>query len=116
MPEPKFTPGPWKIPDQTWRTRLTVEALGEGVACPGSGGAMSYTHTICTLDWNGTPEWDANARLIAAAPSLYAALDELREAVADALCNEGIPGFDPYRLPRAQIAASNAILKARGEV
>lgn len=31
---------------------------------------MSYTDTVCELTWNNTPEWDANARLIALAPTL----------------------------------------------
>jgi hypothetical protein len=57
------------------------------IACPGSGGAMSGTETVCSLDWNGTPEWEANARLIAAAPDLLAACKQAAELFED---DEGI--------------------------
>ena len=88
MAETVHTPEPWFVPDQTWarETRIEVE---DGIACPGSGGAMSYTTTVCTLGWNSTtPEWEANARLIAAAPDLLEALapfaDQARHHAADA--------------------------------
>jgi len=65
------TLGPWRVPDQTYRRNLTVETIDdELVACPGSGGAMSYTDEICTLGWSNTPEWGANARRIARLPDL----------------------------------------------
>lgn len=41
---------------------------------------MSYTSTVCKLDWYGTPEWEANARLIAAAPDLLSQLKRLAHA------------------------------------
>lgn len=72
----KHTPGHWFVPDQTLARNLTVE-VDDGIACPGSGGAMSYTTEVCVLGWKGTPEWDANARLIAAAPDMLEALREL---------------------------------------
>lgn len=82
------TEGPWVVPDQTWRRSLTVEIdCGEGdrlIKCPGSGGAMSYTDTICTLAWSNTAEWEANGRLIALAPTLARqrlAAEKLREAL-----------------------------------
>lgn len=50
---------------------------------------MSYTDTVCELAWNNTPEWDANASLIALAPTLarqvidqQAEIDRLREEYA----------------------------------
>ena len=79
MAETAHTPGPWFVPDQTWarETRIEVE---DDIACPGSGGAMSYTTIVCTLGWNRTtPEWEANARLIAAAPALLEALVAMRD-------------------------------------
>lgn len=72
------TPGPWVVPDQTWRRDLTVEIDGrchEGgilIPCPGSGGAMSYTDTVCKMDWSGSELWLANARRIARVPTLEA--------------------------------------------
>ena len=79
MTQVKHTPGPWFVPDQTYARNLTVE-VDDGIACPGSGGAMSYTTDVCVLGWNGTPEWDANARLIAAAPDMLEALQGLVSA------------------------------------
>lgn len=69
------TPGPWAVPDQTWSTKLTVDVEGDLlIPCAGTGGAMSYSNTICTLDWRGSACWDANARRIARVPDMEAAL------------------------------------------
>ena len=76
----RSTPGPWFVSDQTSARNLTVE-VDDGIACPGSGGAMSYTTDVCVLGWNGTPEWDANARLIAAAPNMLEALRVARAEI-----------------------------------
>ena len=77
MTETAHTPGPWFVPDQALARETCIQA-DYGIACPGSGGAMSYTTTVCTLGWNSiTPEWEANARLIAAAPDLLEALKEV---------------------------------------
>lgn len=112
--EPKWTPGKWCVPDQTYRVQLTVDVEGEDlIACPGSGGAMSYTETVCTMGWNGTPEWDANAHLIAAAPDMAEALAELC-----ALSDDHAPfGGEIYqdRINRAWDAARAALAKAKGE-
>lgn len=71
------TPGPWLVPDQTWSRTLTVEtASPNGSRCLGSGGAVSYTHDVCVLAWQGDAMWDANASRIARVPDLEAyALD-----------------------------------------
>jgi len=107
MTKAKHTPGPWVVPDQTWRRSLTVEVGGkELVQCPGSGGAMSYTETICTLNWSRTPEWDANARLIAAAPDLLEALEALVEQ------DFGAKGWNDT-CERAALHARAAIAKAK---
>ena len=77
------TPGPWGVPDQTYRRHLTVEITHDDlVQCPGSNGAMSYTDTICTLEWSNTPEWETNARRIARVPELEAAFIEHTAEIA----------------------------------
>jgi hypothetical protein len=80
----KHTPGPWHVPTGPFVTGLTVETRADEVTipCPGSGGAMSHTTTVCNLDWHGTAEWEANARLIAASPDMLDALQEARVQVA----------------------------------
>jgi hypothetical protein len=78
------TPGPWVYPAQKWARDACIEASGDAVACPGTGGAMSYSQDICTMTWRGTPEWDANASLIALAPQLAAALIKAEDALIDA--------------------------------
>lgn len=113
--ETKFTPGKWCVPDQTYRVQLTVDVAGENlIACPGSGGAMSYTETVCTLNWSGTDEWMANAHLIAAAPVLYEALPDLSHVIAW-LEN----GCDPKKAAQELRIYANGIdaakAKARGE-
>lgn len=69
-----FTSRPWAI-ERSARSgvQVTTEGRDYRIACPGSGGAMSYTDTICTLSWSGTPEHEANALLIYAAPDLLVA-------------------------------------------
>lgn len=75
MSKKAHTPGPWHVPSGSF-TGLSVEA-GEPIACPGYGGSMSDTQIICGLSWLGTEEWEANARLIAAAPDMLEALEEI---------------------------------------
>ena len=95
MTQGKHTPGPWFVPDQTYARNLTVE-VDDGIACPGSGGAMSYTTDVCVLGWNGTPEWDANARLIAAAPDMLEALRSVVDTCR-ADCPAGLPALSDAR-------------------
>lgn len=127
--EQKWTPGKWCVPDQTWRRELTVEVDGDNrIACPGSGGAMSYTETVCTMGWNGTPEWEANAQLIAAAPDMYEALRWAlplalmhMETIAGDRAKAGHSGLGTKRssLYDSEVEAAEralaALLKARGE-
>lgn len=88
------TPGPWFVPEGPFVSGLTVEtrATDELIECPGSGGAMSLTTTICTLEWSGTPVWEANARLIAQAPAMLEALREAEDHMI--LMYSGIAGGD----------------------
>ena len=71
--EDRFTPGPWKAEfsnaycmDTAERGSWTVECLPHDVCDIG--------RVICEVDPYGDAETEANARLIAAAPDLYAAL------------------------------------------
>ena len=105
MEDPKFTPGPWHYrPDEfdDWGVvkadRFTIcqarawDALDEDVL---------NQHRRA-----GTDPWEANARLIAAAPSLYEALDQILDDM----------GSDQFCCcPAAKEQAIAAMAKARGE-
>lgn len=110
MMESKHTPGPWFVPEGPYISGLSVEVQGNDAAvlCPGSGGARSYTNTICDVTWSGTDEWEANARLIAAAPDLLDALDAMLDCY-------GEYEIDPFQAPVIHQARA-AIAKARGKV
>lgn len=102
--KPKFTPGPWifyaDVPstDPNWHIVTTENRMR----------ILANVHIE-----PGNAMDDANARLIAAGPDLYAALLELREAIMDGLCNGGTPAFDgPQRLDNAIAAADAAHAKA----
>lgn len=107
MSEAKFTPGPWHVPTGPFVGGLSVEVRADDyfIKCPGSGGAMSLTQTVCKLDWSETEEWEANAHLIAAAPELYEAL----EAAANS------SGFQ-YMFYETREKINSALAKARGEL
>lgn len=111
MTAAKHTPGPWVVPDQTYRTDMTVE-VDDDIACPGSGEAMSYTREVCKLGWKGTPEWDANARLIAAAPTMHSLLLEARHALANAAQGQVMDG-EPAEMEI--IRRIDAVLEAIGK-
>ncbi len=80
------TPGPWRI------------SRGDVIADTKDGTA---TRNVARVD-TGFPENDANARLIAAAPEMLAALNFLLNA----------PDDDPRSVERAKIQAAVAITKA----
>jgi hypothetical protein len=66
-----FTPGPWAVRAGANRSgRYEIEAEAQ-ILCPGTGGARSYSDVVAATHWSGTPEWEANAHLIAAAPEMY---------------------------------------------
>jgi hypothetical protein len=79
----KMTPGPWVAVPSSRGGDYIEQAVSyeEGqevpdpIPCPGSGGAMSYSRTICQMHWSGTEEWRANTRAIAAVPKLVKALE-----------------------------------------
>jgi len=84
----KFTPGPWRYEEST----KTIRSV------PGN-------HWLATMDsWDGAVDHAANAHLIAAAPELLAALENLLDMVTD-MRTHG---------PEVEFAA-DVIYKAKGE-
>lgn len=97
----KHTPGPWKV-SRSDKDGAEVKAIAEIAWC-GVGAAYSMVSGVTQhID---AEECRANARLIAAAPELLAALEDLERTAGLAASHD-----DP-----ARVAARAAIAKARGE-
>lgn len=93
----KHTPGPWVLRAEHWMPSVVI------------GESVWHAATITGRERPG--ERDANARLIAAAPDLLAALKEmLDKGEGCAACGSGAPGCG-CRYERARAAIS----KAEGE-
>lgn len=116
MSEPAWTPGPWEFGRRSrFKQRISGQdwANFAGVYVRMAGDGQDYAKGL------------ANARLIAAAPDLYAALKTLREAQEAfelSLCDAGVDpsGTDDYRAAQAHLVATMAagdaaLAKARGE-
>jgi hypothetical protein len=112
MSETKFTPGPWRVEEGT---TLVWGATSDETSY------MKWPVARAELaqQWQkqGRPtedEAEANARLIAAAPTLYEALEE---AVACIIANRATPGvFYEDSFEGSTLAKCEAVLaKARGE-
>lgn len=119
MSATKFTPGPLEV--YTISEEIAVEQIREylklgkgdvwGVFAPKHEFA-SENHTVATATTGNGPGSEANARLYAAAPSLYVALDTLlKSAVHEAMQGDGV---SEEMWPHV-IAARAALAKARGE-
>ena len=95
MSKPQFTSGPWHVS----KNQPTVVGTREKAVCK------------CELDWNlGAEERKANAALIAAAPEMYAMLEQLVEAV------KTLNAISLIKIKDKLIEdAVNIIKKARGE-
>lgn len=98
----KYTPGPWSVFNHSW-SDTTILAYG-------------FEHGICSLDINHATEESqeedeaqmaANARLIAAAPDLLDALEDLCERMEQIV-------RDDQSTP-CTVKARAAIAKATGE-
>lgn len=108
-PSAQFTPGPWLLEDDDWGHRI---CMGDAITSPylhDTHNLIKYEHG-CTAD--ETPaqfvQALANARLIAAAPDLYAALAAL-------VANIGNPrGIDREKVRPQFDAARAALAKAEG--
>ena len=74
----QHTPGPWSIYEGI--SSLYIEAPEADILQKGSGGARSYSKTVCSIHFRGDDQW-ANARLIAAAPETAAERDQLKSEV-----------------------------------
>jgi hypothetical protein len=98
-PQPQHTPGPWFVLERY--TNRNVYPIGYSIG----NGAHSILAEVNSQ--GGTPdECSANARLIAAAPELFQALQAI-EAILD--------GRQPKDVPGAVMVARHAIGKAQGE-
>src|SRR5690606_21912142 len=99
----EHTPGPWKVDTSyQWPSKVssTVAPYDEGWICDCSSGRRGSMEMARSL---------ANARLIAAAPELLEALEELVDLVNSFLKGEYIP--DSFTTQPGE----NAIAKAKGE-
>ena len=105
----KHTPGPWTVKLNRVERHPVYGPDGEPVA-------------RCLCPRPSTKEWDANARLIAAAPEMLEALELFMEAYPEHECfstgpNTGNPWTDYVYCPgcEAEVKARGAIAKAKGE-
>jgi hypothetical protein len=109
MSEKKFTPGPWKA------SGLEVFSTGSFRLSTTSAGSPR----ICVAD-NRIGKGDADAHLIAAAPDMYDALEELLDALdAFSGCVDwgktALSAAAIMKMNQAPNAAGKALRKARGE-
>jgi hypothetical protein len=104
-----FTPGPWHYRPNEWDDWGVVKA-DRFTICQARAWNAIDEETLAQHRKAGTDPCEANARLIAAAPDLYEALEMVRDADED--CHkDGLPTIPPAA--RQKIDA--ALAKARGE-
>lgn len=107
MGESKHTPGPWLLMPMAYGYDLCVEGATPG----GYGGWFVELHTLSNEDLR--QEFDANARLIAAAPEMLAALKLAEDVLSRAPFSTNIWPNDMH--PNTGIAQiRRAIAKAEG--
>ena len=99
----KCTPGPWEVRKHSYGTVRDAEGIFR---------VGEKTPLIDGVWGRNLSEADANARLIAAAPELLAALQELREQLRQ---HVKLDVKKHYSLMVADAAAGTAIAKATGE-
>ena len=97
MSAPQFTPGPWHVAADT----LIRDSDGRAVG-------------TARLRVSGCEEQEANARLIAAAPELYAVAVEVAKRPCEMVRN-GHCTMIPCERECLPCAARSALAKARGE-
>jgi hypothetical protein len=104
----KHTPGPWGVGSAPRSAHTNKDK------CLYIHGADPYA-MVCELGSEKHPEHQANARLIAAAPDLLAAL---RDVLRYCVTSSGLPDLGKGRTPEQQAAmnqARAAIEKAEGQ-
>lgn len=102
MSEAKHTPGPWRLAKEPPNVGMTVTLYGYGPA------TLGVLHT-------GRDEFIANARLITAAPELYAAADKALHEL-DGILSSHEGQAEHYFLKQAYDALEAALNKADGGV
>ena len=112
----KFTPGPWEWEYPLVSDRENPQSLTIGIF---GGGAQTYL-ADCYMEHVGTEnttreEMEANARLIAAAPEMYEALEAMRGEIA-ALVEDGTLECGAVVVNDGWLKLCAALAKARGEV
>ena len=101
----KHTPGPWYVGSGTHEGRNIYS-----VASVTDDEGFTYQPIVASAEDDGIKCWDANARLIAAAPDLLEAL----QRIADGQEMSGVFTFADVVLRYQEIARA-AIAKATGE-
>lgn len=101
----KHTPGPWYVGSGTYEGRNIYS-----VASVTDDEGFTYQPIVASAEDDGIKCWDANARLIAAAPDLLEAL----QRIADGQEMSGVFTFADVVLRYQEIARA-AIARATGE-
>jgi hypothetical protein len=110
-----FTPGPWESgyaggvtgPSAVWGNGKSLHPIAK------RGGAGICGASVVALVQMKDPNWEANARLMASAPDLYAALKALGITQTDGLCFMDCYEREEGHYPECA-AARAALAKAEG--
>ena len=124
MSEAQFTPGPWA--QHSWFKEYVVPAdhakIKMGGADDDDFDRREFAQEICRIvrDRHGRGTVEANGPLIAAAPTMYAALESARTFVSDELDRRKFGASsnrDPYIIEATETLAQidAALAAARGE-
>ena len=110
MSDTEFTPGPWK-----WTENSASEKGNECIEVF-QGEGSEYSPQVCYLQscYRGSAETIADAHLIASAPDIYKALEDLLDRYVG-LVECGDCGNWDAETEEEVIASRTALTKARGE-
>jgi hypothetical protein len=107
MSDTKFTPGPW-VAGSVHEDEYGFEVVNVGKGESFSGAAFAEESICQVFSMNNEGQFSANAHLVAAAPELYEALDDLLEQCT---AEDG----DPEDYIAALKRGNEVIAKARGK-